>query len=544
MTPARLRVCVCPRALRRASVATYASPSGAPTCQLSLFGGGAFTVNGLGFTTGLTDAASGRFLAAAFEPTPCSGAVTPSCAAANASQLTLSATAATGYTASFALSRWRPTGSAAGLAGSASALAPLLWRPRVGYTGSTAFDSPISASTLGLCGARTPVITGPTATSTTPSAGGSLTLTWAFAGTGSADGVTAATVGGASSAVVQLQSGSTVVTCSGPTVSAATLGASSYTETLNCTLPAYLPAATYTVWVCYQPFGCGYGSDLTVALSVTGVLPASGSSAGGTTVTITGSGFDTNASFVAVAFGSVPCTVTAATATSLTCVTGALNSKPGSAMPLALSVTPTSGASASSFPSLTFSFDPALEASISSVSPARGSTEGGTAITITGTGFDTLGTTTTTVAIGSVACGSVSVVNAATITCVAGAPPSDNKRLPLAVTVSQSTRGLARGSVTYQYIDLWSRSSTWGGGSLPTAGALVEIPAGLTVLLDVSPPALHTLVLGGNLIFDDTQVTAGSRDSHMHTAVLNLREYVEPQGLSRSPHPHCCRSRT
>ena len=29
------------------------------------------------------------------------------------------------------------------------------------------------------------------------------------------------------------------------------------------------------------------------------------------------------------------------------------------------------------------------------------------------------------------------------------------------------------------------------------------IPAGSTVLLDVSPPLLHTLVLEGNLKFDD-----------------------------------------
>jgi hypothetical protein len=46
----------------------------------------------------------------------------------------------------------------------------------------------------------------------------------------------------------------------------------------------------------------------------------------------------------------------------------------------------------------------------------------------------------------------------------------------------------------------WSDPSTWGG-QVPGAGANVTIPAGQTVLLDVSPPALGGLQVDGSLVF-------------------------------------------
>lgn len=48
----------------------------------------------------------------------------------------------------------------------------------------------------------------------------------------------------------------------------------------------------------------------------------------------------------------------------------------------------------------------------------------------------------------------------------------------------------------------WSDASTWPGGTIPAAGATVVIPAGQTVLLDVSPPALGSLTVDGTLRFD------------------------------------------
>ncbi len=59
------------------------------------------------------------------------------------------------------------------------------------------------------------------------------------------------------------------------------------------------------------------------------------------------------------------------------------------------------------------------------------------------------------------------------------------------------------GTVLYEYVDLWSRASTWGGGPLPVGGDSIVIPANTTVLLDVPSPRLVSLVLQGTLKFDD-----------------------------------------
>lgn len=56
----------------------------------------------------------------------------------------------------------------------------------------------------------------------------------------------------------------------------------------------------------------------------------------------------------------------------------------------------------------------------------------------------------------------------------------------------------------------WSNSATWPGKTVPAAGSIAVIPAGTTVLMDVSPPALEGLDVSGTLIFDrqDLALTA------------------------------------
>ena len=56
----------------------------------------------------------------------------------------------------------------------------------------------------------------------------------------------------------------------------------------------------------------------------------------------------------------------------------------------------------------------------------------------------------------------------------------------------------------------WSDPASWPGGVIPAAGTDVTIPAGTAILLDVSPPALKALVIGGALEFDrrDLALTA------------------------------------
>ena len=61
------------------------------------------------------------------------------------------------------------------------------------------------------------------------------------------------------------------------------------------------------------------------------------------------------------------------------------------------------------------------------------------------------------------------------------------------------------GDVTYQYVDLWSRQTTWGNNPPPREGDSVVISEGQTVMLDTSPPRLYIIiVLSGTLVFDPT----------------------------------------
>ena len=51
----------------------------------------------------------------------------------------------------------------------------------------------------------------------------------------------------------------------------------------------------------------------------------------------------------------------------------------------------------------------------------------------------------------------------------------------------------------------WSASSTWSGGAVPKAGAIVTLGEGRDVVLDVSPPALNGLTIDGKLSFADNK---------------------------------------
>jgi cell migration-inducing and hyaluronan-binding protein len=88
----------------------------------------------------------------------------------------------------------------------------------------------------------------------------------------------------------------------------------------------------------------------------------------------------------------------------------------------------------------------------------------------------------------------------------------------------------------------WSDSSTWSGGAVPAAGDVVTIGEGLDVVLDISPPGLNGINLGGKLSFsndDDLELTTewivvtgelaiGSEASpHTSNATITLTDNVE-----------------
>lgn len=181
-------------------------------------------------------------------------------------------------------------------------------------------------------------------------------------------------------------------------------------------------------------------------------------------------------------------------------------------------------------PGVTFTYSTALTPQLTSLTPARGSTEGGTRLTLTGTFPAAAAGATITIA--GLPCGSITQTGTTTLSCTTasstGGNPSAAKPLgPQQVAVLFPDRGLAASArpggaaVTYEYVDLWSRSTTWGGGPPPEEGDSVLVPANTTVLLDVSPPRLYALVLEGNLVFDDTA-----------TEQLHLQVSIAQQGGS------------
>ena len=58
-----------------------------------------------------------------------------------------------------------------------------------------------------------------------------------------------------------------------------------------------------------------------------------------------------------------------------------------------------------------------------------------------------------------------------------------------------SGTAVVNASASFEYIDLWSSRTTWGGGPPPGRGDTVWIPVVQKVLLDVSPPRLYLIVV-------------------------------------------------
>jgi IPT/TIG domain-containing protein len=145
--------------------------------------------------------------------------------------------------------------------------------------------------------------------------------------------------------------------------------------------------------------------------TIASIAPASGSTAGGLSVTIKGTGFDAAPAKDKVTIGGGAATVTAASATSLTVTTPP--GSPGSA-PVVVANETDKLSSAPGEASFTYVAPP----TITSVEPSSGTTSGGTSVTIQGTGF---GAGITAVEFGSVSATSFKVVTESTMTAVS--PP-------------------------------------------------------------------------------------------------------------------------
>jgi hypothetical protein len=119
-----------------------------------------------------------------------------------------------------------------------------------------------------------------------------------------------------------------------------------------------------------------------VAPTVTGISPTSGSTAGGTSVTITGTGFNTAAGATSVAFGATNASIVACSTT-----TSCTATSPSGALGTVDVLVTANGLQSAANPAadqFTYVTPPPV---VGFVGPTSGPTAGGTPVTITGTGF-------------------------------------------------------------------------------------------------------------------------------------------------------------
>ncbi|MFD3488598.1 IPT/TIG domain-containing protein [Streptomyces sp. NPDC058665] len=215
---------------------------------------------------------------------------------------------------------------------------------------------------------------------------------------------------------------------------------------------------------------------------VTGVSPSSGPTAGGTNVTLTGTGF-TGAS--SVTFGGVPATsFTVNSATQITAVT-----PPGGVGAAVVAVTTPGGTSA---PDVFFFY--AGVPILTSASPSQGPTAGGVVVTLTGS--DLLNATA--VRFGVTNATSFTVVSATQIT--ATAPPGTGSS-PITVV----TPGGTSNPVAFSYVAAPTLTSLVPSSGPTSAGTVVT-------LTGTNLSTTSAVTFGGTpvpfTVVSDTQVTA------------------------------------
>jgi hypothetical protein len=184
-----------------------------------------------------------------------------------------------------------------------------------------------------------------------------------------------------------------------------------------------------------------------VAPTVSSTAPSIGSTAGGTVVTITGTGF-VSGSALAVTIGGVAATgITWVNSTTITATAPAGTS--GAQNVIVMNPSTLSGTG-------TGAFTYAVAPTVTSVTPSSGTDAGGVAITITGTGF----VSGATVTIGGVAATGVTWVSSTSIT--ATAPAGSAGAQNVVVTNPSTLTGTAAGAFTF--------ASSGGGGSSGSGG--------------------------------------------------------------------------
>ncbi len=170
------------------------------------------------------------------------------------------------------------------------------------------------------------------------------------------------------------------------------------------------------------------------------------------------------------------------------------------------------------------------------VSPTVGSSQGGELIALVGSGFmsSSYGLEDAVVTIGGTVCAvDVAASDSTRLYCRTPPHASTVVDLPVALVFKQFPAVVGAAGIWFSFVDRWSSRATWGGFGLPQANEPVVVPAGQSLLLDVSPPPLLSLSILGKLVFED------SRDITVQVGRLVVEEGgVLQVGTASNPFQH------
>ncbi|XP_032616164.1 fibrocystin-L [Hylobates moloch] len=234
-------------------------------------------------------------------------------------------------------------------------------------------------------------------------------------------------------------------------------------------------------------------------LNIQNINPSQGSFGGGQTMTVTGTGFNPQSSIILVCGSECAIDRLSSDYTTLLCEIPS-NNGTGAEQACEVSVVNGKDLSQSMTP---FTYTVSLTPLITAVSPKRGSTAGGTRLTVMGSGFSE-NIEDVHITIAEAKC-DVEYSNKTHIICM-----TDAHTLSGWAPVRVHIRGVGMAKLDnagFLYVDAWSSNFSWGGKSPPEEGSLVVITKGQTILLDQSTPILKMLLIqGGTLIFDEADI--------------------------------------
>ncbi|GFN92114.1 fibrocystin-l, partial [Plakobranchus ocellatus] len=213
---------------------------------------------------------------------------------------------------------------------------------------------------------------------------------------------------------------------------------------------------------CREGEDCSYTWASSHTPTLSSIAPTTGSM--GDSVVISGTGFSSTNSDNTVVIGTTDCTVTAATATDITCT---LNNGPTGAANVRVNVEGKGQASGS----VTFTY----VTGVSGVTSTPGSVEGGSNITLTGFGF----TPDATVTVGGNPC-SITSNSESEIVCVTPRAASHTTTTTVDVVVTQRGSSLTPGQFTYDHTSAYTpvvssisltTAQVWGGQTITIQGS-------------------------------------------------------------------------